>query len=325
VPRLAAWVATATGLELNERGTVRVVDNDAWLEQRRRLQRLGGPPPDRAQRLDPILFGDNPMARGDAWRESGQWDLAEAAYAEATRARPFNESAWCALARYHIERGEFDRAAVVLEEAVRTLPDDQDLAIRLGLALLLSGDRAAWRRAVAALIAHTLPGDRAAWRSRLAALIARSDAMNAALLTNGLAWACIVGPKGTDDPDVAVGLAEAAVNATSQPSARANIMNTLGAALYRAGRFEEAIRRFDEEIQLRRGTSLTQDWPYLAMAHHRLGHRDEARRWLDRLRNYQPNTDRDQFWAELEIRLLRSEAEAVILYDAVFPIDPFAH
>jgi hypothetical protein len=27
---------------------------------------------------------------------------------------------------------------------------------------------------------------------------------------------------------------------------------------------------------------------------------------------------------ELEIRLLRSEAEAVVLYDSVFPADPFA-
>jgi hypothetical protein len=66
------------------------------------------------------------------------------------------------------------------------------------------------------------------------------------------------------------------------------------------------------------------DWPFLAMAHHHLGHRGEARRWLDRLRNRQPSTDPNQFWDELEIRLLRSEAEAVILYDPVFPSDPFA-
>jgi hypothetical protein len=44
-----------------------------------------------------------------------------------------------------------------------------------------------------------------------------------------------------------------------------------------------------------------------------LGHRDEARRWLDRLRNLQPSADPAQFWDELEIRLLRSEAEAVVL------------
>jgi hypothetical protein len=60
------------------------------------------------------------------------------------------------------------------------------------------------------------------------------------------------------------------------------------------------------------------------MAHHRLGHRDEARRWLERLRNRQPNAGPNQFWDELEIRMLRSEAEALVLYDPVFPADPFA-
>jgi hypothetical protein len=66
-------------------------------------------------------------------------------------------------------------------------------------------------------------------------------------------------------------------------------------------------------------------WPFLAMGRHRLGHRDEARRWLDRFRNRQPSADTSQFWDELEIRLLRGEVEALILYDPTFPADPFAH
>ena len=61
-----------------------------------------------------------------------------------------------------------------------------------------------------------------------------------------------------------------------------------------------------------------------ALAHHRLGHRDEARRWLDRLREHRPSEDPARFWDELEVRLLRGEAEAVVLYDPVFPVDPFA-
>ena len=92
-----------------------------------------------------------------------------------------------------------------------------------------------------------------------------------------------------------------------------------------ADRFEDAIRRLDDGIRLRGGVSVSQEWSFLAMAHHRLGHGDEARRYLDRLRNRQPNTDPNLFWEELEIRILRSEAEAVILYDPVFPADPFAH
>ena len=83
------------------------------------------------------------------------------------------------------------------------------------------------------------------------------------------------------------------------------ILNTLGAALYRAGRFEESIRRLEESIAGRNGESQPQDWVFLALAHHRLGHGAEARRWLDRFRAYRPIEKPYAFWSEQEIRLLR--------------------
>ncbi len=140
---------------------------------------------------------------------------------------------------------------------------------------------------------------------------------------NELAWCCVLAPGAPIDPNALVRLAELAVKGFPAEQKHA-ALNTLGAALYRAGRFEDAIRRLGEGIQLRSGKSLPQDWVFLAMAHHRLGHRDEARRWLDRLRNRQPSMNPKQFWDELEIRILRSEAEAAVLYDPVFPPDPFA-
>jgi hypothetical protein len=103
-----------------------------------------------------------------------------------------------------------------------------------------------------------------------------------------------------------------------------SFLNTLGAALYRAGRSQEALRRLEEGVRKRGGESLPQDWVFLAMAHHQLGHHAEAHAWLDRLRAYRANENPDAFWNELEIRLLRSEAESVILYDPAFPSDPFA-
>ncbi len=295
VPRLAAWVEAATGLELDERGSIRMLDQSAWLERRRRLEQLGGPPPDPAPRLDPILFGGKPSARGDAWTERGQSDRAEAAYAEAIRARPLNGGIASSLAQLHLERGHLDRAAATLAEAVGRMPDDLILRHELGEALLWAGDRSGWRRSIAAL----LDGSGGTIHARDAEQIAR---------------ACVLGPEGTADPDVPVRLAE-----------KAGFLNTLGDALYRAGRFDEAIRRLDEAIRIRGGEGQPQDWAFLAMAHHRLGHRDEARQWLDRLREYQPSADPAQFWDELEILLLRGEAEAVVLHDPVFPDDPFAH
>ena len=60
------------------------------------------------------------------------------------------------------------------------------------------------------------------------------------------------------------------------------------------------------------------------LARHRLGHRDLAMHWLERLRKHPPSTDPAQFRDEWEFSLLRSEAESMILYDPVFPADPFA-
>ena len=152
-PRLAAWVEAVTGLELDERGSIRLLDRAAWLERRRRLEQLGGPPPaDPSPRLDPILFGPEPAARGNAWKERGEWNRAEAAYAEVIRARPLHRSVRDALARLHAERGHLDRAAATLADAVQQLPDDAGLRRRWGLVLLGSGDRAGWQNATAALL-----------------------------------------------------------------------------------------------------------------------------------------------------------------------------
>ena len=112
VPWLVAWVEAAVGLKLDEKGSIQVLDPAAWAEHRRLLEQLGGPPPaDPAPRLDPILFGADPAARGDGWKERGLWDRAEAAYAEAIRARPLNPSAWAALARLHVARSPLDPLA----------------------------------------------------------------------------------------------------------------------------------------------------------------------------------------------------------------------
>ncbi|MHC5543722.1 hypothetical protein ACYOEI_36310, partial [Singulisphaera rosea] len=52
---------------------------------------------------------------------------------------------------------------------------------------------------------------------------------------------------------------------------------------------------------------------FLAMAHHRLGHHAEARRWLDTLAAYQPKEAAELSWDDVEVRILRREAETLIL------------
>jgi hypothetical protein len=125
------------------------------------------------------------------------------------------------------------------------------------------------------------------------------------------------------DREAPVRLAELAVNGAPQAQ-KPMYLNTLGAALCRAGRFQEAISRLEEGIRPRGGESSVQDWIFLALAHHRLTHDVEAHSWLERVRTYRPSERPQDFWNELEIHLLRSEAESVILYDPAFPSDPFA-
>ena len=42
--RVATWVEVLTGLELDERGSARVLDSTTWLQRREKLKQLGGSP-----------------------------------------------------------------------------------------------------------------------------------------------------------------------------------------------------------------------------------------------------------------------------------------
>jgi hypothetical protein len=48
------------------------------------------------------------------------------------------------------------------------------------------------------------------------------------------------------------------------------------------------------------------------MAHHHMGHHEEARRWLDKLVAWHPKDRAGFSWGDVEILILRHEAEAVL-------------
>ncbi len=127
-------------------------------------------------------------------------------------------------------------------------------------------------------------GNLAAWRQRRSDLVKRYNTMPREDSRNEFAWACVLGPDETADFDMPIRLAEFAVQqaiarangANMNPLVRANTLNTLGAALYRAGRLGAAIRTLEEGIRFRGGIELPQDVAFLAMAHRRLGRHDLA-------------------------------------------------
>jgi Flp pilus assembly protein TadD len=108
---------------------------------------------------------------------------------------------------------------------------------------------------------------------------------------------------------------------------------------YREGRYAGAIRQITATAwPARHPLVRTLSQLFLAMAHQRLGHEDEARRALDAARPFFDYLERFDLtrdsprgelmgygWTEwVNATIVLHEAEALIVYDPIFPADPFA-
>jgi tetratricopeptide (TPR) repeat protein len=195
------------------------------------------------------------------------------------------------LAEVFARRGQWERAAALLGEARQKGPAPLDLVHLQAMALLQAGDTAGYRRLCTGLL-------RAAAQAGLSPLSA-----------NTIAWTCTLGPGAVEDYGPAVTLAEQAV-AAARGEARHLFLNTLGAVLYRAGRYQEALERLNEAVAAKEGTGVVQDWLFLAMVHHQLRKPGEAKKWLARAA---PREGNDRFWEKAEVELLHREAETLIL------------
>jgi tetratricopeptide (TPR) repeat protein len=96
---------------------------------------------------------------------------------------------------------------------------------------------------------------------------------------NRLAWNLATGAEPRRDLVLAARLAALAVALSPEEQTS---LNTLGVALYRAGRFDQAIETLGKSLKAGRGHFDGFDLFFLAMAHHRLGHDVEARACYDR-------------------------------------------
>ena len=135
-----------------------------------------------------------------------------------------------------------------------------------------------------------------------------------------MAWLCCLASSGVEPPAI-VALARIAADVKGDDD-RAVALNTLGAALYRAGDDAGAIGRIEEGIRLRKGAESPQDSAFLALAHARLGHASDARRDYARLVAWRQDDDPSKFFDNLEILLLRREAESAVRPDVGFPSLP---
>jgi tetratricopeptide (TPR) repeat protein len=126
---------------------------------------------------------------------------------------------------------------------------------------------------------------------------------------NERAWELASGAEPQRDPVLAARLAAFAV---ALSPAEQTSLNTLGVALYRAGRFAEAIEMLGKSLKAGEGQFDGFDLFFLAMAHHRLGHEAQARACFDRATRWLRDQKSLPEEHARELAAFRVEAESVL-------------
>jgi serine/threonine protein kinase/tetratricopeptide (TPR) repeat protein len=279
-----------------------------------------------ALRPDDFLAYNNRGVCHDALR---QLDDAIADFRQTLRLRPDRAEPHVGLAQALEKQGKLDEAIAEWREGIRLKPADAGYQNDLGILLAKQGKV---DEAVAALReAIRLETGCAEARSNIGIVLATQGRLDEAVAEfreairlkpdfagarADLAW-CLANSSdpGFRDPPRAVEAARKAVELAPQDS---NCWNTLGAALFRAGEWKAAISALEKSETLAPGKDLALNGFFLAMAHWRFGHKDQARRWYDKAAAWKP---KNKFENE---ELLRFRAEAAALLGlADLPADVF--
>jgi eukaryotic-like serine/threonine-protein kinase len=143
-----------------------------------------------------------------------------------------------------------------------------------------------------------------------------------AIPCNNQAWKLVTGPASTRDPERGLSLALRAVELAPKEFI---YLNTLGVAEFRAGRYAHATSTLERSLAAGRGETDAFDLFFLAMAHHRLGHREQARDCFDRAVHWLGQQKRLSAQYAKELIVFRAEAEAILAGPAgELPVDVFA-
>jgi tetratricopeptide (TPR) repeat protein len=252
--------------------------------------------------------------------EMGRWEEAAADYRKTLEAAPPDHGELLAgLGRAQLELKQWDQAITTLSRAIELVKDDRDLWANRGRAYAerKQYDKAAadLARAVALgrndvttwyqeVLLRLAGGDLAGYRRACLRMVRRfADSDNPAT-GRTLVWSCALAPDAVADLKPLVQRAE---RLAKEHPKDADYLQTLGAMLYRAGRFEDAARQLEEAVKLRGKDA--GDALFLAMAHQRLGHAEEARKWLEKVGQRPKGKSWDQ---RLALELLRGEADKMV-------------
>jgi tetratricopeptide (TPR) repeat protein len=246
--------------------------------------------------------------RGHAFRVGREWEKAVADLSRAIDLDPNHGPAWHQRGYARAALGQWDRAAEDLAEAVKRPGTRAEALSHQAFVCLQLRDVEGYRKACQALLQRS----------------PRETDVNAVALA---AWTCAVSPEGVD-PRRALPQAALGNDGAVRPYA---LRRAAGAAHYRAGDFEAAVRSLHEALNEARRAG-TEGPPtvclLLALAERRRGKDPaQAREWLDKARAWVADArkpapegagPRETAWDRLPwpdrvaLELLLAEAEAAL-------------
>jgi serine/threonine protein kinase/WD40 repeat protein/tetratricopeptide (TPR) repeat protein len=211
------------------------------------------------------LVPDDPTAHDNLGRfllDQARYPEAEAEFTKAIQLQPEHGSFWVQRGWTYSERGQWKDAAADFLKAAACKEPDVEAWYAQAMLCLRDGDQGGYRQICRDMLQR---------------------------FSEESVWTCTLTPNSRAAPAQLVALAEKALAKPGKDQWYANQdhwhVNQLGAALYRAGQCAEAVKRLTEATERDAHpyrTDMLYTWFVLAMAHHRLGHAEEARRWLDK-------------------------------------------
>ena len=216
----------------------------------------------------------------------------------------------CRLACERAAQGRWPEAAAMFARARRLGPLPQPHGQFHALACLLVNDAAGFRSICADVLREAdqpVPGRYLSTFDVLETTVLAPDAVEDYQIPLALAER-LAGALGLDQQARAVPSANAQAGRV-----RHSYLGLLGAVLYRAGRYGDALERLKEGITAHGDGGELADWAFLAMAYHRLNRTADAQTWLDRLHNAPGDAGSSRKWDEVQRDILLSrEAEALV-------------
>jgi serine/threonine protein kinase/tetratricopeptide (TPR) repeat protein len=264
--------------------------------------------------LEALLATDKHLASAQEYLRNAHWGRARALfdlrrypetlseYTQAMEYPPEAGSLWRERAECFARLGRWGEAAADFGQASRRTPDEPSLWYYEAVAHLAAQDRDGYRRACAGMLE-------------------RFDKPEKPSAANWGVWTCMFLPDAVADFRPLVRLDEQVLERDPR---NWYFLTTLGGARYRIGQFQESIATVEAACRVHGNDGNAHNWFFLALAHHRLGHREEARRWLDKAVQWLEQATAGKikdtrtgsplpWYDRVLLEVLRREAEALIL------------